>query len=131
VLAAPSAPGASAPATTLVLHAPPTVHVNKTYRVRATGTASRRLSLAVFIKTGSKKCSKQPLGEAKASAYPAISPSGPVNVGPGDYEKRSDKLTDTKANGHDRICGYLRRYDAAKNAYTVVKRAGLKIASKQ
>ena len=130
-LAAPSALGAAAPTATLELHAPATVHVNKTYRIRATGTASRKLELIVFTTAGSRKCSKQPVGEAMKNAYPAINPNGPATIGPGDYSKRSAKLVDTEANGHDRICGYVRYYDAAESKYHILKRASLKIESKQ
>ena len=125
-LAAPAI--ADGPAPTLSVSAPNTVHVGKTYRVHASGTAPQHaLALAVFIQTD-WKCKKQPQGESNHGAYPAISPYGPVPVGPGSFKKRSDKLEDTKANGHDYVCGYLMR--RTQNGFVVLKRASKRIASK-
>jgi hypothetical protein len=112
------------------VHAPKTVHVNEPYRVRATGTASRKLSLMVFVRPGTKKCRKTPPDEIAANSYPAIRPDGPPpSVGPGDFKKRSDQLADPVANGHDRVCGYL--FYSKHGEGVVVARDGLKIASKE
>lgn len=92
------------------LTAPDTVHVNELYRVKASGHTNRRLQLTVAIQTEAKgPCRKDPGNDYRHGAYPAIAPQVPpyVPVGPGDYSKRSDKLRDTKANGHDYVCGYL------------------------
>jgi hypothetical protein len=113
-LAAPAAGLAQSGGTTptLRLSAPATVHKNKLYRIAGSGHANAYpyQVLSVFIQTAKQgKCRSTPEAEAtKAHAYEAIpndgSPGLPVH---GDYHVRSAKLADTKANGHDYVCGYL------------------------
>jgi hypothetical protein len=132
---AAAAPAVATSGPTLSVSGPDTVHVGKTYRVHASGTAPKQLWLVVFVQTD-WKCKKSPDGESEHHAYQVnMSYNGQyrplVPVGPGAFDKRSEKLEDTKANGHDYLCAYLVRGGPEATSHTVVKRAHKRYASKQ
>ena len=123
VAAASSAAATAPPGPTLKLSLPNPIHVNKSYRITASGHTDRPVLLSAFIQTEANgKCRKNPNGESRHHGYPAITPYGPPRVLPGDYKKKSDKLADTKANGHDYACGYLQDPATFKVLLRVEKR---------
>lgn len=119
-----SAVAATTPPPTLKIGVPGTVHVNKTYRVKASGHTAERLNLSVWVQTEADgKCKKTFEQESTTNAYPAIQTKDGaplVQVGPGKYKKRSSKLADTQANGHDYVCGYLNK-DTNRGLKTVLR----------
>ena len=134
IIADAAASGVAKP--TMKLDVPDPVHVNKTYRIKASGYAppSQHLYLSVWIQTEKNgECRKTIDGEGRHHAYPAIQPDFPPFVPvSGNYSRRSDKHTDTKANGHDYVCGYLFRRQESGNGggFVYVLRVQKRIRSK-
>ena len=119
---------AAPPPPTIKIGVPNPVHVGKSYRLTISGYTAKRRYVVAFVQPEKMgKCRKQPEGEQNMGAVQLYQfPGRPV--GPGSYKFKSDKLTDSKANGHDYACAYLG--DSSHSSWNLVVRTQKRYKSK-